>query len=249
MGKIHDTADFKYEKFNGCYRISTVGFLVQQYYNAVKKEVANEAKRMAKFKVYMAKYEIKMAQYKNFIDIHWGCDSAYDSPIKTFEKEKIPRTRSTILEHIFANWNVRSNKEQKNGLEKSLENIGKFTDADQGFYMPHPLDGMFVIDTADPLRKLDLLESKIDDLQKKPFKIRIQKETASTTPVDTPIETFASVVDSTPRAKPAVRVAGKRCAVYVAAQKGTTKKSSWRINARRNLGKIISVLRNCWLKP
>ena len=146
MGKIHDTADFKYEKFNGCYRISTVGFLVQQYYNAVKKEVANEAKRMAKFKVYMAKYEIKMAQYKNFIDTHWGCDSAYDSLIKTLEKEKIPRTRSTILEYIFANWNVRSNKEQKNGLEKSLENIGKFTDADQGFYMPHPLDGMFVID-------------------------------------------------------------------------------------------------------
>ena len=217
MGKIHDIADFKLEKFNERFRISTVGFLIQQYYNAVHKEYKDKTKRLTKFVAYMGKYEIKMAQYKQFVDLHWRA-SSYDSIIKSFETAKVPRTRATILTYIFQHWNLNTSTEEKNSLESSVKNIDKYTAADQGIYMPHPLDGMFVIDTASHLRKLDLLESRIEKtLQNQPV------QTSSTSSSTPPNESFASVVNTMPRATPAVKVAGKRCAVYVAAQKGTTK--------------------------
>ena len=90
---------------------------------------------------------------------------------------------------------------------------------DQPIYMPHPLDGLFVIDSSSSIRKLDLLESRIEKVLNIPVHTGVQPEISSK-----PLESFASAVHSTPRAKPAVIVAGKRCAVYVSAQKGTTAK-------------------------
>ena len=188
MGKIHDIADFKLEKFNERFRISTVGFLIQQYYNAVHKEYKDKTKRLTKFIAYMGKYEIKMAQYKQFVDLHWR-DSSYDSIIKSFETAKVPRTRATILTYIFQHWNLNTSTEEKNSLESSVKNIDTYTAADQGIYMPHPLDGMFVIDTASHLRKLDSLESRIEKtLQNQPVQA---SSPSSSTPSN---ESFASVV-------------------------------------------------------
>ena len=125
---------------------------------------------------------------------------------------------------------------EKAGFENSVNRIDEVMDEDgdpifespseecfylprQPIYMPHPLDGLFVIDSSSSIRKLDLLESRIEKVLIPPPQIMIQQETSSK-----PLESFASAVSSTPKAKPAVKVAGKRCAVYVAAQKGTTQK-------------------------
>ena len=167
----------------------------------------------------MANYEIPFIHFKKFLD----------SEISGFVPQKvllagIPRTRKLILEYIYNYWNKDFDSgEELNDLEKSVQNMEDAADSymeDQAIYIPHPLDGLFVIDSSSPQRKLDLLESRIEKtLQKSLIQTGNQQEMPSK-----PLESFARAVCSTPKAKPAVKVAGKRCAVYVAAQKGTTQK-------------------------
>ena len=196
MGKIHDVASFKIDKFNERYRISTLGFLVQQFYNGVRNEFDNEKQRIEKFLAYMGKYEIPMKYYKKFVDNEvQGFHNLSDK----LKLAGIPRTRKLILEYIYNYWNKDDDSlEEINDLEMSVQNIDETnnTGVDQFIYMPHPLDGLFVIDSSSPLRKLDLLESRIDQtLQKSPIKPGNQHETSSK-----PLESFASAVSSTPKA-------------------------------------------------
>ena len=96
----------------------------------------------------------------------------------------MPRTKSKILEFIFTNW-ITLDEEgrahysgEKAGFENSVNRIDEVMDEDgdpifespseeglylpsQSIYMPHPLDGLFVIDSSSSIRKLDLLESRI----------------------------------------------------------------------------------------
>jgi len=211
MGKIHDTAVFNRENFNSRYRISTVGFLIQQFYKAVHTEFKDENTRLDKFKEYLGKYDLTMPSYRKFIENEMD----YYHP----ETTKMPKTRKLALEYIYENWTKddrgnTSNKDLNMSVDILIEEdeiIG--VDYYQHIYIPHPLDGLFVIDSASPQRKLDILESKIDKVL----------NPVRTDPVELPnFESYANTVSSTPKGKPAKKVAGKRCAVYVSAQKGTT---------------------------
>ena len=161
MGKIHEIADFKLENFAKRYRISTIGFLVQQFYRGVHDEFKDKTTRLEKFRLYMGNYEIPMKQYRRFIENEID---VYDP-----DKHTMPRTKALIFEFIYTNWNKIGGEnwnsdELRGQFEESVHDIDVAMDddgfpkergeyfeedqyiPDQPIYMPHPLDGLFVID-------------------------------------------------------------------------------------------------------